>query len=193
MSVTSPGEGRGATFTVALPVPALLMTEPEDGQPARIETGDGRPLAGLRLLVVEDEDTGREMLVALLEQYGAEVVAAASAEEALAALERIVPDVLLSDIGMPGQSGYDLLRRVRSLSVDRGSRVPAIAFTAYSSDQDRLTSLDAGFQAHLAKPADPARLVAMITALAQRGGEIRSRVYEPVPSDRDCTSVHRDI
>ena len=171
VSVASPGEGEGTTFTVALPVPALLLATPPDGQPAAIEPGDGhrRPLAGLRLLVVEDEPTGREMLVALLEQYGAEVVATASADEALTALERAVPDVLLSDIGMPGESGYDLLRRVRALSVERGGRVPAIAFTAYSSSQDRLESLDAGFQAHLAKPTDPARLVAMITALAQRG------------------------
>ncbi len=170
VSAASPGEGQGSTFTVDLPVPALLMAKPPDGL-AQADTGDGagRPLAGLRLLVVEDEPTGREMLVALLEQYGAEVVAAASAEEALTALERAVPDVLLSDIGMPGESGYDLLRRVRALSAERGGRVPAIAFTAYSSSQDRLESLDAGFQAHLAKPTDPARLVAMITALAPRG------------------------
>jgi len=170
VSATSLGEGQGSTFTVDLPVPALLMAKPPEGLPATSESGDGagRPLAGLRLLVVEDEPTGREMLVALLEQYGAEVVATASADEALKALERAVPDVLLSDIGMPGESGYDLLRRVRALSVDRGGRVPAIAFTAYSSSQDRLESLDAGFQAHLAKPTDPARLVAMITALAQR-------------------------
>ena len=173
VSATSPGEGRGATFTVVLPVPPVLLAEPAGGLPASVETGngdgDGRPLAGLRLLVVEDEVTGREMLVALLETYGADVVATASAEEALAALERAVPDVLLSDIGMPGASGYDLMRRVRALPLDRGARVPAIAFTAYSSNQDRLDSLDAGFQAHLAKPTDPARLIAMITALAQRG------------------------
>ncbi len=169
-SAASAGEGQGATFTVALPVPAILMAEPQDGQPARFEPLDGgrSPLSGLRLLVVEDEETGREMLTRLLEQYGAEVVAAASAAEALAALERSVPDVLLSDIGMPGESGYDLLRRVRALPLDRGGRVPALAFTAYSSSQDRLDSLDAGFQAHLAKPTDPARLVAMITALVQR-------------------------
>ncbi|MEO6196095.1 MAG: chemotaxis protein CheB [Thermoanaerobaculia bacterium] len=169
-SAASPGEGQGATFMVDLPVPAILVAEPRDGQPARFEPLDGgrRPLAGLRLLVVEDEETGREMLTKLLEQYGAEVVAAASAVEALAALERGVPDVLLSDIGMPGESGYDLLRRVRALPFERGGRVPALAFTAYSSHQDRLDSLDAGFQAHLAKPTDPARLVAMITALAQR-------------------------
>jgi two-component system, chemotaxis family, CheB/CheR fusion protein len=169
-SAASAGEGQGATFTVALPVPAILMAEPQDGQPASFEPLDGgrQPLSGLRLLVVEDEETGREMLTKLLEQYGAEVVAAASAAEALAALERGVPDVLLSDIGMPGASGYDLLRRVRALPSERGGRVPALAFTAYSSSQDRLDSLDAGFQAHLAKPTDPARLVAMITALVQR-------------------------
>ena len=170
VSAASAGEGQGATFTVALPVPAILMAEPRDGQTAKFEPLDGgrRPLSGLRLLVVEDEETGREMLTKLLEQYGAEVVAAASAAEALAALERGVPDVLLSDIGMPGESGYDLLRRVRALPSERGGRVPALAFTAYSSNQDRLDSLDAGFQAHLAKPTDPARLVAMITALVQR-------------------------
>ncbi len=170
VAAASPGEGQGSTFTVSLPVPAILMTEPPGEQPAMFGPmgGGRRPLSGLRLLVVEDEDTGREMLTRLLEQYGAEVVATASAAEALEALERIVPDVLLSDIGMPGESGYDLLRRVRALPVDRGGRVPALAFTAYSSNQDRLDSLDAGFQAHLGKPTDPARLVAMITALAQR-------------------------
>ncbi len=169
VSAASLGEGQGATFTVALPVPAILTTEPLDGRPAGLESLDDQrpPLSGLRLLVVEDEETGREMLTKLLELYGAQVAAAASAAEALAMLEGDVPDVLLSDIGMPGESGYDLLRRVRALPVERGGRVPALAFTAYSSNQDRLDSLDAGFQAHLAKPAEAARLVAIITALAR--------------------------
>jgi two-component system CheB/CheR fusion protein len=169
VSAASPGEGQGATFTACFPVPPILLAEPRHAAPE--PRNDGRlPLAGLRLLVVEDEDSGREMLTALLEQYGAEVVAAASAAEAVAALERAVPDVLLSDIGMPGESGYDLLRRVRALPDDRGGRVPALAFTAYSSSQDRLDALDAGFQAHLAKPTDPARLVATITTLARADG-----------------------
>jgi two-component system CheB/CheR fusion protein len=160
VAAVSAGEGQGATFTVCLPVPALLSS---------VQPADRRqPLAGLRLLVVEDEATNREMLAALLEQYGAEVAAAASAAEAMAALSLAVPDVLLSDIGMPGESGYDLMRRVRALPPERGGRVPALAFTAYASHQDRLDSLDAGFQAHLAKPADPARLVALLLALAQR-------------------------
>ena len=138
VAAASPGEGQGSTFTVSLPVPAILMTEPPGEQPAMFGPmgGGRRPLSGLRLLVVEDEDTGREMLTRLLEQYGAEVVATASAAEALEALERIVPDVLLSDIGMPGESGYDLLRRVRALPVDRGGRVPALAFTRPAGRDD---------------------------------------------------------
>jgi two-component system CheB/CheR fusion protein len=169
VAATSAGEGQGATFTVSLPVPALLTAEPQDETAGRAEPRDSqRPLAGLRLLIVEDEATGREMLATLLGQYGAEVTVAASAAEAMAALTHAIPDVLVSDVGMPGESGYDLMRRVRALPLDRGGRVPALAFTAYSSNQDRLNSLDAGFQAHLSKPTDPARLVAMITALAQR-------------------------
>ncbi len=171
VAAASAGEGQGTTFTLSLPVPALLLAEPQ-GHTAKAGSKDGhQPLAGLRLLVVEDETTGREMLAALLEQYGAEVTAVASAGEAMAALARAIPDLLVSDVGMPGESGYDLMRRVRALPRDRGGRVPALAFTAYSSNQDRLDSLDAGFQAHLAKPTDPARLVAMITALAHPSGE----------------------
>jgi CheY-like chemotaxis protein len=108
------------------------------------------------------------MLVTLLEQHGAEVVAAASAGEALSALASGVPDVLISDIGMPGESGYDLMRKVRALSVKSGGRVPAIAFTAYSSENDRLDALAAGFQVHHTKPTDPSRLLAAISALAQQ-------------------------
>jgi two-component system CheB/CheR fusion protein len=166
VTAASAGEGKGATFTVSLPVPPLLLA---DSQAEGDLQKDGRrPLSGLRLLVVEDEATSREMLTALLEQYGAQVTAAGSAGEAQAALEHAVPDLLVSDIGMPGESGYDLIRHVRSLLPTQGGLVPAIAFTAYSSHQDRLDALDAGFQAHLAKPTDAARLVAMILSLTHR-------------------------
>jgi two-component system CheB/CheR fusion protein len=169
VAVTSAGNGMGSTFTVSLPVPPLLLADPLAELPERDLAKDGRqPLAGLRLLVVEDEVSGREMLTALLEQYGAEVTAVGSAPEARVALERAVPDLLVSDIGMPGESGYDLIRQVRALPAAGGGRVPALAFTAYSSHQDRLDTLDAGFQAHLAKPTDAARLVAMIMSLTQR-------------------------
>jgi CheY-like chemotaxis protein len=171
VAASSQGQGQGATFTVSLPVPPLLLAEPPGGAAERAAAGESRkPLAGLRLLVVEDEATSREMLTVLLEHYGAEVTAAASAREALEALARAVPDLLVSDIGMPGESGYDLIRQVRTFPAEQGGRVPALAFTAYSSNQDRLDTLDAGFQAHLAKPTDPARLIALITALTQRDG-----------------------
>lgn len=166
VAADSAGEGKGATFTVSLPVPPLLLT---DSQAERDLQEDGRqPLSGLRLLIVEDEATSREMLTALLEQYGAEVTAAGSAAEGRAALERAVPDLLVSDIGMPGESGYDLIRHIRTLSPKDGGLVPAIAFTAYAYPQDRLDALDAGFQAHLAKPTDAARLVAIIKSLSHR-------------------------
>ncbi|HJX29608.1 MAG TPA: chemotaxis protein CheB [Thermoanaerobaculia bacterium] len=171
VSVFSAGEGKGSTFTVSLPVPPLLLADPQAAFAERDLAEDSRrPLSGLRLLVVEDEATSREMLTALLEQYGAEVTATGSAAEARVALERAVPDLMVSDIGMPGESGYDLIRHVRTLLPAEGGLVPAIAFTAYASPEDRLEALDAGFQAHLAKPTDAARLVAMILSLTQRAG-----------------------
>jgi two-component system CheB/CheR fusion protein len=164
----SAGIDQGATFTVAFPVPPLLV-KPQGTAVMDAPAVDGRlALQGLRLLVVEDEESSREMLAELLAQLGADVIAASSAAEAFAALEQNVPDVLISDIGMPGESGYDLLRKVRSLPPDRGGLVPAIAFTAYTAEQDRLEALAAGFQMHHTKPADPARLVAAIAMLGRR-------------------------
>jgi len=166
--VESTGKDQGSTFTVTFPVPPLLIQPPET-EAAEASTVEDRPvLAGLRLLVVEDEDSSREMLATLLEQLGAEVTATASASAAFAALEAEIPDVLISDIGMPGESGYDLLRKVRLLPPASGGLVPAIAFTAYSSEQDRLEALAAGFQLHHTKPADPTRLVAAIAMLGRR-------------------------
>jgi two-component system CheB/CheR fusion protein len=167
VKVESTGKDQGSTFTVTFPVPALLIEEPAAEEESKLPAGQAS-LAGLRLLVVEDEDSSREMLVALLEQYGADVASAASAREAYAALEAAVPDVLISDIGMPGESGYELLRKVRVLPPERGGQVPAIAFTAFSSEQDRQEVLAAGFQMHHTKPTDPARLVAAIAALGRR-------------------------
>jgi two-component system CheB/CheR fusion protein len=168
VTVESAGKDQGATFTVAFPIPPLLVEPAETGAGEALAAA-GRPaLQGLRLLVVEDEDSSREMLATLLAQLGAEVTATASAAEAFAALAEEVPDVLISDIGMPGESGYDLLRKVRSLPPAHGGLVPAIAFTAYSSEQDRLEALAAGFQMHHTKPADPARLVAAIAMLGRR-------------------------
>jgi two-component system CheB/CheR fusion protein len=159
VTAESPGEGGGATFTVTLPVPPVLLGEAG-------ATVDGE-LAGLRVLVVEDDASSREMLTALLEGYGAQVTAVASAAEGFTALGKAVPDVLVSDIGMAEESGYDLIRRIRALPAERGGAVPALAFTAYSSEDDRQEAFAAGFQVHLAKPTEPARLRSAIANLAR--------------------------
>jgi len=132
----------------------------------------------VRLLVVEDEADAREGLGALLEMYGAQVTLAASAGEALAAIAQAVPDVLVSDIGMPGEDGYDLIRKVRQLPAQSGGRLRALALTAYNEEEDRLKATAAGFEEHVAKPVAPAALVMKIAQLAgpsrQRPSEARS-------------------
>jgi PAS domain S-box-containing protein len=163
----SAGQGQGATFTVELP------TLTESGTVAvaglhRVEVPVAprlAPLQGLRLLVVDDEPDARELLSIILQEAGAEVAAAGSADEALAAFDRLRPDVLVSDIGMPDGDGYSLIRRVRLLEGDRGTRVPAVALTAYARAEDRSEALGSGFQAHLPKPIEPGELTALIARL----------------------------
>jgi CheY-like chemotaxis protein len=175
----SPGEGHGATFTVVLPIPALLM-EPRDGEVASSgdpSMGEAAPaetnrtmLDGVRLLLVEDEADAREMLVAVFEQCGATVISAASSVAAIEAVQRAPPDVLVCDIGLPGEDGYELIRRVRALEAGRG-RMAAVALTAYAGGEDRRKALAAGFDLHVPKPAAPAELVDKIARLADpRGG-----------------------
>jgi CheY-like chemotaxis protein len=120
------------------------------------------------VLVVDDERDSRDLIATVLERQGARVVAVGSAPEALAAIAREVPDVLVSDIEMPEQSGYDLLRQVRELPADHGGRLPAAALTAYASAQDRMKALLSGFQLHVAKPVPPGELVAVVASLAGR-------------------------
>jgi two-component system CheB/CheR fusion protein len=188
----SAGEGRGATFTIILPVPALLMqptaAEAEDvgsfdlAAPAEPAPEPERSLLdGLSVLVVEDDADSRESLVRVLQQYGALVKGAATAREAIGALEVAVPDVLVSDIGMAGEDGYDLIRYVRRLPVERGGRLPALAVTAYGEEGDRLKAIAAGFQAHVAKPVAPRELVIEVARLAGRAGAIESS-RPPSPS-----------
>lgn len=170
----SDGPGQGATFSVRLPITALCPEEsPEearaespDGQDAATEPAGAASLAGLRVLVVEDEPDSRELLVAMLQQYGARADAAGSASEALQLLDEVKPDLLLSDIGLPGEDGYSLLRRVRERRPERGGRIPAIALTAYAKTEDRIRALHAGFQTHIAKPVEPDELAAVIASVA---------------------------
>jgi signal transduction histidine kinase/CheY-like chemotaxis protein len=162
----SPGEGRGATFTVRLP----LMKNKVQERSATDEATDVLaclPLAGVQILVVDDEADTRDYLSFVLEQAGATVTVAASADEALQALASSKPDVLLSDIGMPDVDGYMLVRQVQALETKLGARVPAVALTAYASEIDRQQALAAGFVQHLSKPVEPEELVkAIVYAIA---------------------------
>ena len=162
----SAGPGAGATFRVRLPLAPVRMTGARPAAPSGVERFP--PLAGIRVLLVDDEVDARELISAVLAQSGAEVVATASAAEALDALARARPHVLVSDISMPDEDGYALLRRVRSLGLDRGARLPAVALTAYARPEDRARALAVGFQVHVPKPVEPAELVEVVARLAGR-------------------------
>jgi signal transduction histidine kinase/ActR/RegA family two-component response regulator len=158
----SEGEGRGATFTVELPVLTLLPTERRTPTRAPAEEGHthaGRVLAGLQVLLVEDDLDSRDALRVLLERRcGATVTAVSSVADALEALGRRRPDVLISDIGMPGEDGFALIRKLRALESETDEGIPAVALTGYATMRDRERVLVAGYQAHLAKPVDPEEL-----------------------------------
>jgi CheY-like chemotaxis protein len=126
-----------------------------------------KELYGFRVLVVDDDVDTRELLEWVLKRAGAEVVAVSSAKEAIEKLEKDKPHVLVSDIAMPEEDGYSLLRRVRALPPERGGRVPAVALTAHSLVQDRIQSLRAGFQSHVPKPVVPEELVEVIASIVQ--------------------------
>jgi PAS domain S-box-containing protein len=167
VSVTSDGEGRGATFTVRLPV-AAAVREPAERAPAAVTTNApaGRSLSGLRILVVDDEADAREVMRFMLERGGASVRTADSATAALDAIREARPDLLISDIGMPVEDGYVMVRRLRAMEDGARRRLPAIALTAYASEEDARRARAAGFDAHLSKPVDPARLIDIAVGLA---------------------------
>jgi signal transduction histidine kinase len=171
VAVQSEGEGKGAVFTVRLPVrasmPEAIITERADAT-ARVWDSP-MLLDGVRVLVVEDEEDTRELLIASLRQCGADVTAAASVAEALESLDRSLPDVLVSDLAMPGEDGYSLIRKVRARGPEAGGKIPAAALTAYARAEDRVRALASGFQRHLPKPVDPADLIGMVASLAGRG------------------------
>ncbi|BCL33748.1 response regulator [Nostoc sp. MS1] len=123
------------------------------------------PLAGLSILVVEDDDDSRLYFTMVLEEDGATVVPVSSAAAALKVLPELQPDILISDIGMPGEDGYTLIRKIRALKSDSGGRVPAIALTAYGDRESCVYALESGFQTHVAKPVDPDELVEIVANL----------------------------
>lgn len=167
----SEGEGKGTTLTIELPL--SIIHAPEDARASRVhprttpllthlpELGG---LRGVKVLVVDDDPDAREMMKQLLEDQDARVLVAASAEEAQRVLQTERPDVMLSDIGMPKQDGYDLMTEIRRA----GNDIPAVAITALARSEDRIRALRAGFQLHLAKPVEPAELVISVASLAQR-------------------------
>jgi PAS domain S-box-containing protein len=160
----SEGEGRGATFTVSLPIAALHRAN--DAGDAVLDACES--LRGVRVLVVDDEEDTRELVRRLLADCQAEVVAVASAPAALDAVEHFRPDVLLSDIGMPQQDGYQLVRALRERDAEHGGRTPAAALTAFARPEDRIRALRAGYQMHVAKPVDASELITVVASLAGR-------------------------
>jgi signal transduction histidine kinase/CheY-like chemotaxis protein len=172
VSAQSAGEGRGSTFTVALP---LARTTTNNGVATRVrpsaETAaplSARRLDGLRVLVVDDDADALDLATEILAGAGAIVSTCASAPEALAAVQQWRPDVLVSDIEMPGEDGYALIRKLRALDAERGGTTPAVALSAYGRTQDRIGSLTAGYNMHVPKPVDPGEFTTIVATVAGR-------------------------
>ena len=183
----SDGLGRGSTFTASLPVrilqdgagpavgAAAAGATPVPSQATAPPVREGVPwdaspcedLRGRRALILDDEADARALLKQLLGDCGMDVIVAATADEAIAAIRRDRPDVLVSDIGMPIVDGYEFIRRVRALPAEHGGRTPAIALTAYARAEDRVRAVRAGFQTHVPKPVEPTELIAMIASVAR--------------------------
>ncbi len=163
----SAGLGQGATFTVRLPVPALLP-EPERAVGSTEGLASTVRLDGVRVLLVEDAEDARELITLLLRERGAEVSVAANAREAMERLAALLPDVLVSDIGLPGENGHALLKRIREWAEARDQWIPAIALTAYAGAEDARRAYRAGFQVHMAKPLEADALVESVARLAAR-------------------------
>lgn len=163
------GEAQGATFTVKLP---LLTTAVDQGNftpelpVEKAPRGDSHLLNGLRVLVVDDEVDARDLVAICLTQCGADVTAVGSVEEAIAAVEQLPPSILVSDIGLPGEDGYELIRQVKTLT-GRGRQTPAIALTAFARDEDKTRALAAGFQMYLSKPINPHELIQAVQVIAR--------------------------
>jgi signal transduction histidine kinase/CheY-like chemotaxis protein len=166
VGVESGGEGRGATFTVRLPIVAVTTDQAGDLSADGGLKNPSASLLGLAVLVVDDDTETREVVAASLQSCQATVRTAASASQAFEVLQHEHIDVLLADIAMPGEDGYALIRRLRSLKADAAA-IPAAALTALARDEDRQQALDAGFQLHLAKPIDADSLVAAVATLGK--------------------------
>jgi CheY-like chemotaxis protein len=170
----SPGPGLGSTFCVELPL--VILHPPEDATPRRhpsraaiTATAPDHPsLQGITVLAIDDEPDALGLVKRVLEGCGARVVTATSVREALELIGRERPDMIVSDIGMPGEDGYDLIRQVRALPPEQGGRTPAAALTAFARAEDRTRAIRAGYQMHVAKPVEFTELTAVVASLAIR-------------------------
>lgn len=168
VGVKSEGANRGATFTIKLPSLISAQTKSAAGEISDDAPKNSQSLTEIDVLLVEDNDDSREMLAILFEQFNLHTIVAASAAEALKILEQSLPDVIISDIGMPDQDGYELIRQIRRLPPEKGGRIPAIALTGYASLQDRALALEAGYQQHLSKPINVDELVEIVKKLSNK-------------------------
>ena len=172
----SAGVGQGATFTISLPLtvihperePDVERRHPRASPPQERLLEACVQIEGVKVLVVDDEPDARALVKRLLEDCKGRVIAAGSAEEALHLVRTERPDVMVCDIGMPDEDGYSLIRRIRALGTEEGGGVPSAALTAYARPEDRVKAVLAGFQMHLAKPVEPAELIATVASLAGR-------------------------
>jgi PAS domain S-box-containing protein len=172
----SEGRGKGTAFTIA--IPSTRVAEPSDSPLAPAlpkDAWEDVSFESIRILIVEDEPDTREFLKRVLEGRGATVVVTGSANEALAIFRRDPPDLLISDIGLPEVDGYDLIRAIRAEPAGAANAMPAIALTAYARSEDRMRALRAGYQTHIAKPVEPAELLAAIASFAALVAARRTR------------------
>jgi CheY-like chemotaxis protein len=171
----SRGIGQGSDFMITLPLGAQQGDVEAGGvwpiRPEKQTDTRASSLRGAKVLVVDDDHDTREILSVMLTRYGPEVRAAASAAEAMEIFSQWKPDVLVSDIGMPIEDGYALIRKVRALSPEEGGEVPAIALTAFAGVSDKESALAAGFQQHLSKPVEPVQLAKVVARILGRSDE----------------------
>jgi CheY-like chemotaxis protein len=170
VTATSAGRGQGATFTIRLPLdPAASAAAPSEQGPGdeSLVAARSDSLSGRTVLVVEDHDDARELVASILSASGAVVMSATSSTEALRLFSETVPDLLVADLGLPGEDGYALLQRIRAIDIPQARALPAVALTAYARPADRERALAAGFQQYVTKPVDPAELVAVLSSLLE--------------------------
>ncbi|WP_395736831.1 ATP-binding protein [Prosthecobacter sp.] len=171
MKASSGGKNQGSTFTLMLPMVVIQPeTVSERSHPSStdrsVSVGDAPNLDQVRVMVVDDEEDSRNLLKMMLTKAGAVVTTASSVQQALDLWTDTMPNVLISDIGMPDRDGYSLIRDIRQLPASKGGNIPAIALTAYTRTEDRIKAIAAGFQMHIAKPADAVELMTMVASLA---------------------------